>query len=229
MQNQSNQAQPSAANAKPASASSAKKPAQPRAARNKSRNAVVAAMLSAVAFVLMFLQFPIPFLIPAFVQMDVSDLPALIGAFALHPVYGIVISLLKNILHMLIKGSSTAGAGELCNFVLGASFSFVAGAIYHRNKSKNAAMLGAVVGAVVMGVLSVPLNYFITYPVYEVAFGMPMDVILGMYQALLPAADTLLKCLLIFNMPFTICKGLLCALLCVLVYKPLSPLLHGKR
>ncbi len=104
--------------------------------RNTSRNAVVAAMLSAVAFVLMFFEFPIPMLIPAFVKMDISDLPALLGAFALSPIYGIVISLIKNLLNMIIKGSSTAGVGELCNFMLGAVFSFTAGVVYHRKKAE---------------------------------------------------------------------------------------------
>ncbi|MFI3170380.1 MAG: ECF transporter S component [Faecalibacterium sp.] len=197
--------------------------------RNHSRNAVVAAMLSAVAFVLMFIQFPIPMLIPAFVQMDISDLPALIGAFALSPVYGIVICLLKNILHIVIKGSTTAGVGEICNFLLGATFTFTAGFIYHRNKSRKGAIIGSVVGAVLMGLLSVPINFYITYPTYEIAYGMPMEVILSMYQAILPSVETLLECLVIFNLPFTIFKGLCSVVLCYLVYKPLSPLLHGKR
>ncbi len=197
--------------------------------RNQSRNAVVAAMLSAVAFVLMFIQFPIPMLIPAFVQMDVSDLPALIGSFALGPVYGIVISLLKNILHIVIKGSTTAGVGEVSNFLLGSAFSFTAGAIYHRNKTRTGAVLGSIIGAVVMGLISVPINFFITYPTYEIAYGMPMELILSMYQAILPSVETLLECLIIFNLPFTIAKGLLCVALCSAIYKPLSPILHGKR
>ncbi len=196
---------------------------------NNLRGAVVAAMLSAVAFVLMFLEFPIPFLIPSFVKMDVSDLPALLGAFAINPVCGIIISLLKNVLHMLIKGTTTMGVGEVCNFLLGAIFSFTAGVIYHKKKSRAGAVLGALVGAVLMGVLSVPVNYFITYPAYVVFYGMPMEVIMSMYQAILPSADTLIKCLLIFNMPFTIFKGLIDVLLCMMIYKPLSPLLHGKR
>ncbi len=89
--------------------------------------------------------------------------------------------------------------------------------------------MGAVIGAVLMGLASVPVNYFITYPVYVVAYGMPLEVILGMYQAILPSADSLIKCLLIFNMPFTIFKGLVDVALCCLIYKPLSPMLHGKR
>lgn len=191
---------------------------------------VVAAMLSAVAFVLMYIELAIPALIPNFVKMDISDLPALLGAFSLGPVYGIVISLLKNVLHALIKGTSTGYVGELCNFLLGAAFAFSAGIIYKHKKSKKNALIGALVGSVVMGLFSLPVNYFITYPLYiNLYFGGSTEVCVGLYQAILPSADTLLKCLVIFNVPFTIVKGLLCSAVCFLIYKPLSPLLHGDR
>ncbi|MCD7888051.1 MAG: ECF transporter S component [Clostridiales bacterium] len=197
--------------------------------RNSTRDITVAAMLSAVAFVLMFIEFPIPMLIPSFVKMDVSDLPALLGTFALGPVYGVVIELMKNLLHLLIKGTSSAGAGELFNFTMGAVFAFTAGVIYQSKKSRTSAIVGSVAGALVMAVISVPMNYFVVYPAYVVCYGMPMDTIIGMYQAILPSADSLLKCLVIFNLPFTFAKGLLDALLCFFIYKPLSPLLHGRR
>ena len=192
-------------------------------------NLTVAAMLSAVAFILMFIEFPIPMLIPAFIKMDFSDLPALLGAFALGPVYGVIISFMKNLLHIVIKGTSTACVGELSNFILGAIFSAVAGYIYKHHKSRKTAIIGAVAGAVAMGVLSVPSNYFVVYPAYVQFYHMPLEAILGMYQAILPSADSLIKCLIIFNLPFTLVKGLLDAVLCMLIYKPLSPILHGRR
>ena len=192
-------------------------------------NLTVAAMLSAVAFILMFIEFPIPMLIPAFIKMDFSDLPALLGAFALGPVYGVIISFMKNLLHIVIKGTSTACVGELSNFILGAIFSAVAGYIYKHHKSRKTAIIGAVAGAVAMGVLSVPSNYFVVYPAYVQFYHMPLEAILGMYQAILPSADSLIKCLILFNLPFTLVKGLLDAVLCMLIYKPLSPILHGRR
>lgn len=197
--------------------------------RSSTHNLVVAAMLSAVAFILFFIEFPIPALIPEFVKMDFSDLPALLGAFALGPVYGVVISFMKNLLHIVVKGTSTACVGELCNFMLGAAFSFSAGMIYKKHKSRKGALIGALVGAAVMALISVPSNYFITYPAYVKFYGMPLEVIIGMYQAILPSADNLLKCLVIFNMPFTFVKGILDVALCFLIYKPLSPILHGRR
>lgn len=197
--------------------------------KDTTHNLTVAAMLSAVAFILMFIEFPIPMLIPAFIKMDFSDLPALLGAFALGPVYGVVISFMKNLLHIVIKGTSTACVGELSNFILGAIFSAVAGYIYKHHKSRKTAIIGAVAGAVAMGVLSVPSNYFVVYPAYVQFYHLPLEAILGMYQAILPSADSLIKCLIIFNLPFTLVKGLLDAVLCMLIYKPLSPILHGRR
>ena len=197
--------------------------------KDTTHNLTVAAMLSAVAFILMFIEFPIPMLIPALIKMDFSDLPALLGAFALGPVYGVIISFMKNLLHIVIKGTSTACVGELSNFILGAIFSAVAGYIYKHHKSRKTAIIGAVAGAVAMGVLSVPSNYFVVYPAYVQFYHMPLEAILGMYQAILPSADSLIKCLIIFNLPFTLVKGLLDAVLCMLIYKPLSPILHGRR
>ena len=194
--------------------------------KNTTHNLTVAAMLSAVAFILMFIEFPVPMLIPSFVKMDFSDLPALLGAFALGPVYGVVISFMKNLLHIVIKGTSTACVGELCNFMLGAVFSAVAGFIYKHHKSRKTAILGAVAGAAAMAVFSVPSNYFITYPAYVEFYHMPLEAILGMYQAIRPSTNGLLECLMVFNMPFTFVKGMIDVALCFLIYKPLSPLLH---
>lgn len=194
--------------------------------RNRTHKLAVTAMLSAVAFILMFIEFPIPALIPSFVKLDISDLPELLAAFSLGPIYGVVVTLLKNLLFILLHGTSSAYVGELFNFLMGAVFSFSAGFIYQRKKSRKSALIGAVVGAVLMAVLSVPLNYFVVYPAYVVCYNMPLEAIIGMYQAIRPSTNGLLECLLIFNMPFTFCKGMLDVLLCFLIYKPLSPLLH---
>jgi riboflavin transporter FmnP len=184
-------------------------------------------MLSAIAFVLMFLEFPAP-LMPAFVKLDISDLPALLGTFALGPVSGIVIELVKNLLHILIKGTSSAGVGELCNFLLGCCFVVPAGLIYKHKKSRKSAVLAALVGCVVMALCSLPLNYFLVYPAYVKFYGLPLEAIIGMYQAINPNVNGLFACLTIFNLPFTFLKGVLDAVLCFLIYKPLSPILHKK-
>ncbi len=189
------------------------------------RAVAVTAMLSAVAFVLMFLDFSIPILIPSFVKMDFSELPALLAAFALGPVWGVAVCLVKNLIHLLI--TTTAGAGELANFLLGACFVIPAGWLYRRQRDRTRALVGVLVGAVCMAVMSIPINYYITYPIYSNF--MPIEAILEMYRELRPSANGLLECLVIFNAPFTLLKGLLTAALCFLVYKPLSPVLHGRE
>ena len=199
------------------------------ASRSRTHKLTVTAMLSAVAFVLMFIEFPIPALIPSFVKMDISDLPELLAAFSLGPVYGVAVTLLKNLLHILFKGTSSAYVGELCNFLLGASFVIPAGLLYQYKKNRKMAFVGALIGAAVMALFSLPLNYFVTYPMYVNVYGLPMDAILGMYNAILPGTDSLLKALVIFNLPFTFFKGMLDVALTFLVYKPLSPVLHGRR
>ena len=184
------------------------------------------AMLGAVAAVLMYLEFPIP-IMPAFVKLDVSELPALIASFAYGPVSGILVCLIKNLIKL--PSTSTAAVGELFNFVMGALFVGVAGLIYKRTKTRKGAIVGALLGALVMAVVSVPYNYFIVYPAYVVMYHLPLDAIIGMYQAINPNVNGLLACLLVFNLPFTFVKGALDAVLCFLVYKPLSPILHGRK
>ena len=184
------------------------------------------AMLGAVAAVLMYLEFPIP-IMPAFVKLDVSELPALIASFAYGPVSGILVCLIKNLIKL--PSTSTAAVGELFNFVMGALFVGVAGLIYKRNKTRKGAIVGAMLGALVMAVVSVPYNYFIVYPAYVVMYHLPLDAIIGMYQAINPNVNGLLNCLLVFNLPFTFFKGMLDAVICFAIYKPLSPILHGRN
>ena len=197
--------------------------------KQKTHRIAVAALLAAVAAVLQFVEFSIP-VMPAFIKLDISDLPALLGTFSLGPVYGVAIQLVKNLLHLPF--GSSAGVGELSNFILGAVFVFVAGVIYTRNKSRKSALVGSVVGAAAMALVSVVTNYFIVYPAYVVLYHLPLDAIVGMYEEILggvshvPTQNALFNCLLVFNVPFTLVKGLLDTALCFLIYKPLSPLLH---
>ncbi|WP_036947653.1 ECF transporter S component [Pseudobutyrivibrio ruminis] len=190
------------------------------------RKMTVTAMLSAIAFVLMFLDTAVP-IMPSFIKLDLSELPALMAAFALGPVWGVIVCLIKNLLHLLM--TQTGGVGELSNFILGAAFVLPAGLIYHHKKTKKNAIIGALLGAVIMGAISFPSNYFIVYPVYYNF--MPKEVIVAAYQALVPFAniDSIAKCLLFFNVPFTIVKGLLSAIITILIYQPLRPLLKGNN
>ena len=190
------------------------------------REIAACGMLGAVAIILQFFEFVIP-IMPSFIKLDLSDLPGLLGAFALGPWYGVVICLIKNIFHLAT--SSSALVGELCNFLLGAAFVLPAGYIYKFNKTKKGAIIGAVVGAVCMALFSFPSNLFVTYPMYINLYGMSEEAILGMYQAILPSMKSLSQCLLVFNLPFTFVKAMISVAITMLIYKPLSPVLHGRQ
>ena len=186
------------------------------------RKMTMTAMLAAVATVLMFFSFSVP-LMPSFIKLDFSELPALIAAFAFGPVSGATVCLVKNLVNVLF--TTTGGVGELSNFVLGASFVFTAGLIYKYKRNRAGALIGSVAGAAVMAVIGVFSNYYIVYPVYT-AF-MPMETILGMYRAINPAVETLWDALIWFNMPFTFIKGMCSTAMAFVIYKPLSPVLKG--
>ena len=193
-----------------------------KAKRISVRKIAVTGVLAAVATVLMFLDFSIP-IMPGFIKVDFSDLPALLAAYALGPVSGVVVCLVKNLVNVLF--TATGGVGELSNFVLGACFVLPAGLIYQKHRTRKAAFFGALLGAVVMAVVSIFSNYYIVYPIYTAI--MPMETILGMYQAIAPGVQTLWDALLWFNLPFTFLKGMCSVAIAFLIYKHISPLLKG--
>lgn len=183
----------------------------------------VTGMLTALAIVLQYIEFPVPMLVPPFLKMDFSDLPELIAAFVIGPVWGVAVCFLKNLIH--IPFGSTGGVGELSNFLLGAVFALTAGLIYQRNKTKKTALLACGLGSLAMAVFSFPINYFIVYPVYSnLWFGGNMGLIVDMYKLILPFSDSLEKCLVIFNVPFTLVKAIIVSVITMLIYKPLSRL-----
>ena len=189
---------------------------------SKTRRLAGTAMLAAVSVVLSFLSFPVP-LMPSFIKLDFAELPALIASFAYGPIAGVAVCLVKNLISLM--KTSSGGIGTLCNFLLGVAFVVPAGIIYLKKRTRGGALIGALVGTLFMALLSLPFNYFIVYPMYT-AF-MPMEAILGMYQALNPKVQTLWDALLWFNAPFTLVKGLCSVAVAFLIYKPLSPFLKG--
>lgn len=199
------------------------KPIEKRRKRIPLRYITATAVLSALSTVLMMLSFSVPFM-PSFLKLDFSELPALIASFSMGPVSGVLVCLIKNLLNLPF--STTGGVGELCNFLLGACFVLPAGLIYRFRKNRRTALLAALLGALAMAFASLPLNYFISYPMY-MKF-LPLEQIIGLYQAIFPGVNGLFQCLLIFNVPFTFLKGLLDTILTFLVYKRISPLIHGR-
>ena len=195
------------------------------------RNLTVAAMLSAVGFVLMYVDFSIPF-VPFFLKLDVSDLPALLASFSLGPVYGLLVSLVKNLLHLPVTNSGAIG--ELSNFILCTSLVVPAGLIYQRKKTKKNAILATFIGLLVMTAMSYPSNVYLIYPLYD-KFIMSEEAIMGVYKCVADTffpfmnIDTMAEGILYFNVPFTFFKDLITAVITVLIYQPLRPLLKGNN
>ncbi len=186
------------------------------------RKLVFTALLAALSAVLMkFLSFPLPF-IPAFITFDFSDVPAMLASLTMGPVSGLAVCLVKNLIGCF--GSMTGCVGELSNFILSSCLVVPAGFIAKKTGYKGV-IIACIAGAVAMALMGVASNYFIVYPLYTAV--MPMEAIIGMYSAILPSADTLIECLLIFNLPFTFAKGLIAALISVPLYKRLRPIFNS--
>lgn len=181
------------------------------------------AMLTAIGVILQYMEISVP-VMPGFIKLDFSDLPELIGAFTLGPAAGVAICFVRNVIHIIV--SQSGAIGELSNFILGAFFSLTAGLIYKKMPNLKGAIIGAVTASIVMGIISLPSNYFIIYPLYYNVMGFPEPAILEMYQLLRPSTESIAEALLIFNVPFTIVKGLICSVIAVLIYKPLSKFIN---
>lgn len=185
------------------------------------------AMLGAMAGVLMFIEFPLTFIAPSFYKLDFSEVPVLIGTFAFGPIQGIVIELIKILIHLIIKGTQTAFVGELGNLLIGCAFIIPAGIIYKLKKTKKNAIIGMTVSTMFMSVVGVFLNAFLLIPTYAAAFHVSVDTIVGMGHTVFPAVNDLLTLCLLCVLPFNLIKGILISVIVAIIYKPLSGLIHS--
>ena len=187
------------------------------------RTITITALLASISYILAFIEFPVP-LSPSFARMDLSDIPALIGAFVFGPVTGVIIELIKNVLQLL--STSTAGVGELANFLIGASYVWIAGFIYKYKRTKKGAISAYIISSIVMGVVATIVNYFILLPLFETF--MPLDQLIASFSEFLPFIQTKLDVVLYNVLPFNIIKGLVVGLVTMVVYKKLTPVLKGE-
>lgn len=182
-------------------------------------------MLGAVAMVLMFFEIPLWFA-PPFYKIDLSELPVLIGCFAMGPVAGVLIELVKILLYVVVHGTTTAGVGDIANFLIGCSFIVPAGLIYRRMMTKKGALIGMTVGIVVMTVLGCVLNAYVLLPFYATAFGMPMDALVQMGTAVNASIKDVFGFVMLAVVPFNILKGILVSALTLALYKNIRPILR---
>ncbi len=181
---------------------------------DRTRMLTKAAVLSAIAYIMMLIEFPLPFA-PAFLKLDFSDIPALIAAFSIHPLIGVLVQLIKNILHFITK-TSTGGVGELGNFLVGSSFVLVAGYVYRFKKTKINAMIGCILATVVMTLAAAIFNLFVLIPFY--AKLMPIEAIVAMGSAVTSRITDISSLVLYGITPFNIFKGLVISAITMYLY-----------
>jgi len=195
--------------------------------RMKTRNMVSIAMLAAVAVVLMLFEFPLPFL-PPFYKIDASELPVIIGAFAMGPWAGVLIELIKILLNLLLDGTTTAFVGEFANFLIGCSYVVPASLVYYYRKSKKNAVLGLILGTVACAVVGCLLNAYLLLPAYSKAFHMEIEALIAMGTAANNAIDSMFTFVLFATAPLNILKCGLVSVITMLIYKPISRILKGE-
>lgn len=183
-------------------------------------------MLSAIsALLIIMLEIPIPFLAPDFYKLDFSELPALLGGFALGPVAGVMIELVKILLKLCFKPTTTAFVGELANFAVGCSFILPASLLYQSHKSKKTAVLSCILGTAVMVVFGTVFNAIYLLPKFAQMYGMPLDSIIGMGTAIHPSIQGITGFVMMIVAPLNLIKGGLVSAIALMIYKPLSPIL----
>jgi len=188
---------------------------------------ILVAILSALAAVIMLGEFAIPILGPSFLKLDFSEIPVMIGAFALGPVAGLTIEALKVLLNLLLEGSVTIGIGEMANFLVGAAFVFPASLIYTLHKTKKTAFIGLAVGVISMTVTGALLNYYVLLPAYAGYMGLSMDDLMTSYSVLIPYITDVKTGILFGIVPFNLVKSILISVIVLLLYKRVSVLIKG--
>ncbi len=191
------------------------------------RTIVQIGMLSAIAIVLMLFEIPLPFA-PAFYEIDFSEVPVMIGCFVMGPVAGAAIELVKILLNLVINGTQTAGVGEAANFVIGCALCVPAGIIYKKNHTRKGALIGMIVGTIVMTVMGCFINAFILLPAYGAAFGMPVEALVEMGTAVNPHITSLTSFVMFAVAPFNLLKGALVSLIVFIIYKKIRPIFKMK-
>ena len=183
------------------------------------------AIFSALAGVLMFIEIPL-FFAPSFYKIDLSEIPVLICTFYLGPVAGVAAELLKVMVKLLLKGTSTAFVGDFANFAVGCSLVLPASMVYHARPGRRSALIGMLIGTLVMTVFGSALNAVYLLPKFAALYGMPMEAIIGMGTKINPSITSVSTLVLFAVVPFNLLKGVIDSLLTFLLYKRISPILH---
>lgn len=195
---------------------------QSKRSNNAMFNLTRCGLLAAMAVILYYIEIPVV----AFYKLDLSTLPAVLAGFAMGPVQGAAVVVIKNLVHLM--GTSTAGVGELADILMSCAFVIPASLLYRGNKTRKGALTAMLAGAALMTVTAVLVNYFILIPAYQVLMNLPLEVIIGMGQKVLGFIDTTIELVIFITAPFNLLKAAVLSGTTYLLYKRVSPLLHQK-
>ena len=185
--------------------------------KTKVNKTVIMAMLSAIAVILMYFDFPIPFIAPGFYKIDFSEIPVLIGSFMLGPCAGVIIEAVK-----VMKGTTTAFVGDFANFILGCMYVVPAAIIYHTKKTRKMAMISLIAGGVILVIAGMLLNAWYLLPKYSELYGIPLDVLIAMGTKVNASITDVFSFVALAVAPFNIIKALIDGIVTVILYKYLS-------
>lgn len=194
---------------------------------NKTKYVAVCGMLGALACVLHMMDFPLVFLAPEFYKLDFSELPVMIGGFFLGPVGAVIIELVKILLKLVLKGTSTAFVGDLANFIVGCALVVPASVLYHLKKTKKCAIVSLIIGTLIMAVFGTAFNAVYLLPAFSKLYGLPLETIVGMGTVINKNINSVTTLVLFSVFPLNVIKGGMVSVLTMLVYKRTSVFLHN--
>ncbi|MBQ8510697.1 MAG: ECF transporter S component [Clostridia bacterium] len=183
------------------------------------------AVLTAISAIVMLFEFPLWFA-PGFYKLDLSEAVILMGGFAMGPIAAAVMELLKNLINILLNGTSTAYIGEFANFVTSCAFVVPASLIYKFCKDRKGALIALIAGTVSLATVGSLLNYFVLIPAFSDFYHLPIDKIIEMGSAVNPLVGDLRTLVVFAVAPFNLVKGVLCSVINLILYKRLSRVLH---
>lgn len=191
---------------------------------NKTQFITKVAILGALAGIISIFDISLPF-IPVFYKVDLSEVITILAGFSLGVFPAICVEAVKILVNLLLNGTSTLGVGEFANFIMGLAFVIPSAYIYQLNKSKKQAYIALFIGGISLTIIASLMNYFVLLPVYAYFYQMPIETLVEMGSILNPSINGLWTFILFAVIPFNIIKSSITAIVILLIYKKVSPLL----
>ncbi len=184
---------------------------------NQMRRLVAIPLLAAIAFILQYLEFPLP-VVPSFLKLDFSTLPGLFGGLMFGPVAGILIELIKNALHLMLKNTDGLLVGEFANFVAGSCFIYAVVMLQRWRKGRGGLVAGFALGTILMTAFMSVANMYVLIPTYAALYQMPIESFLQTFQM-----DSMWSIILYGIAPFNVLKGIAISLVAYLIFIKIEP------